>query len=717
MTESLPSSTHEQNIISENTTEWDNLIDSAESWQDHLEKAEALKSQTVGQENQSELYFGMKPAAALEHLSELADQGRAIDINELAAKLDPVAQVFYQKELAEYGLDIDEDAIMAKIGDMDQTEIIRDILEQGASVERISSELGVNDTIDHLDLFSEYNADFATIFKSMQEQHPDQIYENLEAIAEHGIPIDLKALGEQVSTIQYQDIDKFVAAGLSVDRVTAKLKSHDIVENLDELFTRGASSELLIPQMTAIAVEANFEKLAKQASDINEFAETIDAQVAAKQFDYLVDHGASVKEFWGNLPLDYVAQNLDKLRENGLNLDINPDQSMEEVERDYYLCHAEWNLAHDNARAARLDLAEGVYGTRFGSICREMVAFGAVKFTDEDRRELRSGSYSRVEDFYETQFSRIGKIEMSNLNELYDNAQIDADDASLIAGALKLICSNDEMLSGDVDFYKNIRESLRGSQMGETLKRVRENLCKRSARAYSEYMAGQIAKNAKILGNLPYEYHENDGKSEVKNIPIMQMEGDEWMMLVHRLGAIYSKSDDTLEHPELWDTTAATHRAKEDNGASGYVSTSAIGDQSLDVAGGSLEDGSPLFYCFTNLDDGAFLYSAEYDLYTQYDSTSNIEATRQDFFYDDPKTIVEKTRDRLNSSHASEGYNEVVLNRYPEGDDTKRIHPNYLAVFSDNIADIQEPVKRHAAYFGVPIMLIDPHKYGRSKHE
>ena len=192
------------------------------------------------------------------------------------------------------------------------------------------------------------------------------------------------------------------------------------------------------------------------------------------------------------------------------------------------------------------------------------------------------------------------------------------------------------------------------------------------------------------------------------------MEGDEFIMLVHRLG---SYSDNDKSSPEAWDTrTPGTY--DEDGNPIGYVSTAVIGDQSLDVAPrGPEKDG--VYYAFTDLRKNSFEYSATYDLFTV-DSTDGIKTRNQDVFYTNPRTIVQKTRDRMESIGEKIGHNEVALNRFPEGSSSakSRLHPNYLVVFSgsNDPVEISEQIKDHAAYFNVPIMLIDPNKYGRSKN-
>ena len=57
-----------------------------------------------------------------------------------------------------------------------------------------------------------------------------------------------------------------------------------------------------------------------------------------------------------------------------------------------------------------------------------------------------------------------------------------------------------------------------------------------------------------------------------------------------------------------------------------------------------------------------------------------------------------------------------MLDRFP-GENGERKRPDYLVVYGDKQEDIDELTKKHAAYFGVPIMLIDPKKYGRKTKE
>ena len=102
-------------------------------------------------------------------------------------------------------------------------------------------------------------------------------------------------------------------------------------------------------------------------------------------------------------------------------------------------------------------------------------------------------------------------------------------------------------------------------------------------------------------------------------------------------------------------------------------------------------------------------------------SKTRVTAGRQSFWYSTPDELIDDTRSRGRIRKFSEkndfyhAYNEVVLNRYnggPNGDRNDRLHPSCILCFGKDESAISEDMKRHAAYFGIPIYIIDEDKYG-----
>ena len=149
----------------------------------------------------------------------------------------------------------------------------------------------------------------------------------------------------------------------------------------------------------------------------------------------------------------------------------------------------------------------------------------------------------------------------------------------------------------------------------------------------------------------------------------------------------------------------------------GYISTCTLSEGALFVAQTEpLGAGDEVYYGFADLGEDGFLYGAEYDTYTETtegaDKSARVVTERQAFLYDDMDELIERTKTRRKSD---EDYNEVVLDRYarnrPEPAQ-ELLYPSYVIVFTDDPKKITERSKKHAAYFGVPILMIDPVKYG-----
>lgn len=643
MSEALNSKTPEQSQESAQLTEWDNLANPNESWENHLKQAKELKDgELLSEDNKEPLFMGMKPLQAVENLDKLSEQGVNIDINELLSMLSVPEQAYYVDELYEHGADIDEDklfedkAVIECFGDSSKRlELLRHLLDNGANIDTIMEKEGhLPANTEYLDLFISHGVD---INKIINRWSPERIADNLELLSHYGANVDLNNIAQRMS------------------------------------------SSSILPRL-----------------------------------DFFASHGININ--MDNLVLglspNIVAANLDKLKSFGSSNILDSIKSEEDISRVWNLNKAEQNLENGESYEARKNLAESIYGIGYLDICRDLFAFGAISLTQEEETALHSEYTNQTSKFFGEYFPTHSSIKTDNLNNLVESQEISPDDALLIADAIGLITMDDEYLKNTIDYFKKEGDNLKGQKLGAVLHSVRERLCDESARVYSEYMTKQIEQGTEDVTVLPYEFEIN-GTVESRNIPVKRMVGDEWMMLVHRLGAIANNKD--FEHPENWDVNSPAYYDLEGK-PSGYISTSAIGDQFIGLAGGELNNqNKPLFYCFTDLPKGSFAYSAEYDL-TTYADSNGIKTRRQDFFYTNPRTIVDNTRNR--HKEGKNDWNEVALNRYPMGADGKesRLHPNYLAVFSNNPDDIQDIVKKHAAYFNVPIILIDPNKYGRSSN-
>lgn len=682
----------------------------------------------------------------VENLAALLQNGA--DVNRIQYLLSSEELLNNLDLLLDYGLEIDGD-ILIDLMDLPDDKIfdnLEPLLRAGASTESVMKKMNFGLIVENLGLLMDYGASI-DLDKMLETMTPYEAGESASAIFAHGSREVVQKLFQKLTAQQIADhFEDFLARGFSVDEILCEIPESVIVgnlntflagsiaiedyvyhlglsailKNLDLLNSKGAQIDIrkLFEQRPGnYELVANLDTLLANGISIDEIVERLDPVIVADKFIELSQKGAhiNINKIACQIDTPNIFYEMDHFKSLGFGTDIDVEQPREEVFRDINMLKAGYNLEFGEFREARANLAKAVYDVRFGSLCRDLVAFGIVDFNDNDRVEMRE-AHEDPERFYEQHFSRIGNIKMQNLDSLIDNSEISIEDAMMLHEATFLMTISDDRLQKELDFFKRRRQDLAGTSMGDLLKSTREKLCQKSAEVYSEYMDSSVKGGAANLDPITYA---EEGKTY--EIPVERMEGDEWMMLVHRLGGVMRKTDDWLMQPENWDNRAP-RQYDVDGKPLGYISTSAIGDSCIDTAGS--DEISPIVYGFTNLPKDSFLGSAEYDLYMGYENPwasyyQPLSTRRQDFFYTNPHTIVERTRERLDSQDKDEGYNEVALNRYPGGgaSEESRLRPNYLVVFSDSVQDIPEMVKKHAAYFGTPIMLIDPKRYGRRQNE
>ena len=96
------------------------------------------------------------------------------------------------------------------------------------------------------------------------------------------------------------------------------------------------------------------------------------------------------------------------------------------------------------------------------------------------------------------------------------------------------------------------------------------------------------------------------------------------------------------------------------------------------------------------------------------ETTEAITTLRMDHFYDNPKKLIADSKKATKDYVKSHQYCEVVLDRYSGNQEQfgGRLQPSEIVVFVDDPSKIGDLQKKHAAYFGVPIIMIDPKKHG-----
>ena len=372
-------------------------------------------------------------------------------------------------------------------------------------------------------------------------------------------------------------------------------------------------------------------------------------------------------------------------------------------------------------KEARRFACEAVLGVRFSDVCRDLTAFGLLDFSNYDVRQMNATG--DVDEYYESalyspMFPK--KLNMEILDGLCAQGLISEDEKAAILVAASVINADAVQTERNLDMVSLYGDDYSEIKLGEVLRNVRERLQRRMAERFTGYMQEKMAE-----GLVPVDEVECE---DVK-IPVLEMKGDEFMFLVHRLGAFVDKD---VDDPAQWDKWIEPSRDSEGRPV-GYISTSAISDGMLNLAGGAYDDETVL-YGFTDLTGGdVFRFAAEYDVYTGVSEDSESGGKKltvglQDFFFEHPREVIDRTRKRLR--RIPDAYNEIALNRYPGGNDSPeaRMRPNAIIVFGKDESAITERVKRHAVYFGktkpraegdsspvtgIPIILIDPEKYGR----
>ena len=345
---------------------------------------------------------------------------------------------------------------------------------------------------------------------------------------------------------------------------------------------------------------------------------------------------------------------------------------------------------------ARRSISEYVFGKSMKDLEQDLVALGLVKI-DYFRRDVDRKKDGRR------------RVKLGNIDKIVEESGLSNDDRLMILEAIALLgCSHDE-LRGKLEKYGDAYvDSDYGDKLGARLDEMRMNARRRASERYGEYMCEKIRQGARSVGMV-----ESDGKE----VEALKMEGDEFMLFAHRLGAYRDKDK---ESPEQWNEGGSRS-----NKSVGYISVAPIAPGMLHLAGLTEKelgkDQEEVFYNFSELGDTSIVTMCEQDSYTYVEYTDpslrpkgqEIKAGVQDFFYEDPRDLI-KTNLRITRRHEADyKHAEVSLDRY-SGDPDKhggRLQPSQIIVFTDDINKIGDLPKKHAAYFGIPILMVDPKRY------
>lgn len=351
------------------------------------------------------------------------------------------------------------------------------------------------------------------------------------------------------------------------------------------------------------------------------------------------------------------------------------------------------NIAEEFDREWYDEAKDKVFRYLFGcspdEVSRKMVALGIAEPSFIEKR--------RYDDDPNMFYRYKGKIKLKLKDDNINRLGLSNDEKLLLLSTMQLLETNGKRFKSIIENVDNLPESQYDNLM-QTLDKLREQKLAEINQNFPKYMEETVTANSRLVDNTDFGG---------KKIPIMEMQGGEWGMLVHRLNAIYNNK--STEDPAQWNDNQRVLKRGVDGNLSGYISTTFISNESIELAGGrGITGPNEIFYGFTKLGDNSIVSMAEYDTWTETDLDGKIVTKRQERLYSTPQELIEAQK-----KNNKKGYNEGALDRF-SGDPDKydgRLQPNYLVVFNGDKSSISDRVKRHAAYFGVPILMIDILKY------
>ena len=359
---------------------------------------------------------------------------------------------------------------------------------------------------------------------------------------------------------------------------------------------------------------------------------------------------------------------------------------------------ADESFENDDYDMARDYIGQYAFGIGMNDMVQNLRSLGVIEV---NRRKKSDEDDDDVAEFGRDRF-KIGNL--SVLGDMSEEQKL------LLLDAIALCNCKDDGLKKKLESYKENHISFEEKEkFVELLDGAREAVCERVTDNYGRYMKEKLQANSRLVDELEY----GD-----KKIPLLRMEGDEFMLLVHRLGAFAPKDRDD---PAQWNETIKTDNASREG--VGYISTAAIAKGALRLANietEKLDDENEVFYAFVDLGKGSIKAMRETDAHTGVDYKMRLDDSKamivtgsQDHFYDNPVDLIKKNQEATKRWEKTYRHSEVVLDRY-SGDPNQfggRLQPSHIIVFTDNPDRISDLQKKHAAYFGVPILMIDPAKY------
>ena len=373
------------------------------------------------------------------------------------------------------------------------------------------------------------------------------------------------------------------------------------------------------------------------------------------------------------------------------------DALLEKQTREQFKKH----IDEEDFETARDILSLYLYGVTIVNLAFDLVSLGVVDVPidrETDSIYQVSNSERRL---------RKMRANMEVLEKMLQSGEISDNEKNLILDAVELIsCSQKTIIKESEGFIKG-KDTENTEPLGDIISRLIKEKTRKASINFNKYMAETINNGTEFVFNVSYVG---------KEIPVLMMVGNDYMMLIHHLGA-YSRIENSA--PEQWNDDAHREVIGDDEVRIGYISTCPIARGCMLMAATEEEimDSNEIYYGFIETGENGLLYMSEYDLNTRdyRDTRDGKEKTITPLvtvIEEDPLKLIKRIKEaERRTQHLPHG--EVVLDRYA-GDINQyggRLQPNYLVVFKDDLSAISDNVKKHAAYFGVPIIMVDYEKY------
>lgn len=359
-------------------------------------------------------------------------------------------------------------------------------------------------------------------------------------------------------------------------------------------------------------------------------------------------------------------------------------EDLRNVDR-FLLDSARESLEKGDILRAKDCLAVCCFGATTKDIIKDLISMGGIKTNKKERRD----------DISMTMRNKSGDdwdIRIGDFSKMLEIGKMNNDEYDMVLEAMAVIGASETTLKKIIERVNDDGSRSEDKKLIWSLERMKERFARNISREYGSRIRECIENGTEFVGDVEY-----DGKK----INVLEMRGKELFLLTHVVGAFITKEN--IDDPGRWDNGRSIFS---DSGV-GYVSTSLVARGSLSMAmierNGEVVD-RPI-YGFSDFGEDAIRTVHNTDAHVSVESSSDGGpkiVTKMPDYYESP--------DELSKNTNKDDFNEVVLNRYDK--DGKRLRPNYLVVFTSDKGKIGGIVKKHAAYFGVPILMIDPKKYG-----